>query len=126
MLTDVVDVSCHPTRAEMVVLGKGAVLQRWDMVTHTCLASRTFAKQAGTKVVYARDGSYIVMGCENGYVFIVNADDLQVQGAGLDSDDGSCIHATCHSTTTNNHHWRARRANAAWQNSVLHAVSITY
>ena len=60
MLTDACDVACHPTQPELAVLGRSGLLQQWDMVHHVCVASRQFTKAEGSKVVYARDGSFMV------------------------------------------------------------------
>lgn len=62
MITDTRDIACHPTQPELAVLGHSGVLQRWDMVRHVSLASRKFTKAGGAKVVYARDGSFVVRG----------------------------------------------------------------
>ena len=53
MLTDVVDVVAHPTQAEFAILAASGQLQRWDMVTHTCLAARSFPKMVGVRCVRA-------------------------------------------------------------------------
>lgn len=76
MMTDAADVACHPTRAEFVVLGRSGLLQRWDSVRHEVVASRTFSKAPGQKVVYARDGSFMLAGFEAGHLHILNTEDL--------------------------------------------------
>mmetsp|Transcript_12567 Transcript_12567/g.27123 ORF Transcript_12567/g.27123 Transcript_12567/m.27123 type:complete len:896 (+) Transcript_12567:296-2983(+) len=77
MITDVVHVVAHPTCAEFAIVGSGGTLQRWDMVSHACVASRTFPKQTPTKIAYSRDGAFMVVGFEGGYINIVNTADLQ-------------------------------------------------
>ncbi len=76
MLTDVASTACHPTQAELVVLGRSGQLQRWDMLRHTLLAQRSFNKAPGAQVAYSRDGSFLVAALESGYVYILNATDL--------------------------------------------------
>jgi hypothetical protein len=49
LLSGIADIAAHPTRAEFAVLGTSGVLERWDMVTHACLASRSFPKMVGSK-----------------------------------------------------------------------------
>ena len=44
MMRDGMDGVAHPTRAEFAVLGRSGLLQRWDMVTHRCMAARNFDK----------------------------------------------------------------------------------
>lgn len=50
-MTGIVDVATHPTKAEFAVLSSNGTLQRWDLVTHSCIISRTFTfnKMVGTK-----------------------------------------------------------------------------
>lgn len=51
LMTGIVDVATHPTKAEFVVLSSNGTLQRWDLVNHSCIISRTFTfnKMVGTK-----------------------------------------------------------------------------
>lgn len=51
LMTGIVDVATHPTKAEFAVLSSNGTLQRWDLVTHSCIISRTFTfnKMVGTK-----------------------------------------------------------------------------
>lgn len=76
LITDVVDVACHPTRAEFAVLGRSGVLQRWDSVRHQCVGTRTFTKAPGTRVQYSRDGSFMIAGFEGGHLVLMNTTDL--------------------------------------------------
>ena len=74
--TGIADVAAHPTRAEFAVLASSGVLQRWDLVTHACLASRTFPKLSGAKIAYSRDGAFIVAGFGEGSTSILDTDTL--------------------------------------------------
>ncbi|GAX79688.1 hypothetical protein CEUSTIGMA_g7129.t1 [Chlamydomonas eustigma] len=76
MLTSIVDVTTHPTRAEFAVLCSTGVLQRWDMVTHTCVATRTFSKMVSTKLSYSRDGTFLVTGFQGGFVHFLDTESL--------------------------------------------------
>lgn len=76
LITDVSDVAAHPTRAEFSVLGRSGTLQRWDGVRHECVAQRSFTKAPGTKLVYSRDGAFMVAGFEGGHLSFVSTADL--------------------------------------------------
>jgi hypothetical protein len=77
MLTDVVCVACHPTKAEFAVLGRCGTLQRWDAARHLLLTSRAFTKSPGAHAAYSRDGSFLAVAFDAGYVHVLNTDDLQ-------------------------------------------------
>ncbi|KAJ9526919.1 hypothetical protein QJQ45_017710 [Haematococcus lacustris] len=76
VITDVTCVACHPSQPELAILGRSGVLQRWDMVTHTCSASRTFPKAQGMQLAYARDASFLAVGLQGGFLYLVHPDDL--------------------------------------------------
>ena len=77
MLTGIADIAAHPTRAEFAVLSTSGLLQRWDMVTHACLAMREFPKMAGSKVTYSRDGAFMVAAFDGGFVNVIGTDSLE-------------------------------------------------
>ncbi len=76
MLTDVVSMCCHPTQPELMVLGRGGMLQRWDLIKHECITSRKLVRAAGSRVAYSRDGSFVVVGLDMGFVKILSTEDL--------------------------------------------------
>lgn len=76
MVTGIADIATHPTRSEFAVLSTTGVIQRWDMVTHSPLASRTFPKMSGTKIAYSRDGALLVAGFDGGSTHILSTDTL--------------------------------------------------
>lgn len=82
MITDTASVHCHPAQPEFAAWGRDGTLQRWDMISRSCLAVRSFPKAAGAKVAYSRDGSFLVVGMQTGHLHILNVQDLSdVHGA---------------------------------------------
>ncbi len=82
-------------RPEFAVLGAGGLLQRWDLSTHRCLASRQFAEGAlGSCLASARDASFLAVGCSSGHLYVVDGDSLEDMSAHRNTGNAieRCVH----------------------------------
>lgn len=73
----VIDLVAHPLKAEFATFLSSGTAQRWDPVTHACLASRSFPKMIGSKLSYSRDGSLLAVGFEAGFIHLISTETME-------------------------------------------------
>lgn len=72
------DLVAHPLRPELLLLNtdQGQVI-RWDMVDRCCVLCKQLSKELkAVKLVLARDGGLVVLGCDGGQVVVLKGDSL--------------------------------------------------
>lgn len=73
------DVAAHPLRPELLLLNaEQGQLLRWDLINKCCVLSRQLSRETkAVKMVLARDGGFVVLGCEGGQVVVLKGDSLE-------------------------------------------------
>eukprot|EP00878_Enallax_costatus_P028053 GHUV01030257.1.p1 GENE.GHUV01030257.1~~GHUV01030257.1.p1 ORF type:complete len:640 (+),score=169.39 GHUV01030257.1:876-2795(+) len=75
----IADVAAHPLRAELLLLNsEEGQLLRWNLVDRSCVVMRQLSRDYKlVRMVLARDGSFVVLGCEAGHVVVLKGDSLE-------------------------------------------------
>lgn len=73
------DVAAHPLRPELLLLNaEQGQLLRWDLVNKCCVLSKQLGHGIrAVKMVLARDGGFVVLGCAGGQVVVLKGDSLE-------------------------------------------------
>jgi len=75
---DVVSISCHPNRAEVVAVTASGNISCWHLAEEDALLAQvTLPKTNLSTVTYTRDGKYILVGLSSGHLKFFYADSLE-------------------------------------------------
>lgn len=75
----ITDIAAHPLRPELLMLSSEAgQLLRWDLASRSCLALRQLSSDyKADRLVLARDGAFLVVGCAGGQLVVMKGDSLE-------------------------------------------------
>lgn len=74
----IADVAAHPLRAELLLLNaEEGQLLRWNLVDRSAVVTRQLGRDyKPLRMVVARDGSFVVLGCDGGHIVVLKGDSL--------------------------------------------------